>query len=73
MKGDKRGQPSLVDSAATEKPHVRDYLIVAVGDPGVARQIVLADPNKPVGMDGTTAKRRRLFEHDRLQAKFVGS
>src|SRR6516225_2561028 len=71
--GDKRGQSSLVDSAAAEKPQVGEYLIVAVGDPGVARQMVLPDPNKPVGMDGTTAELRRLFEHDRLQAKFVGS
>jgi hypothetical protein len=46
---------------------------VAVGDPGVARQIVLADPNEPVGMDGATAQRRRFFEHGRLQAKFAGS
>ena len=71
--GDKRDQPSLVDSAATEKTHVGEYLIVTVGDPGIARQIVLADPDEPVGMDGATAERRRLFEHDRLQAKFVGS
>ena len=27
------------------------------------------DPNEP----GATAQRRRFFEHDRLQAKFVGS
>src|SRR5215472_15679411 len=26
--GDKRGQPILIDSAATEKPHVGEYLIV---------------------------------------------
>jgi len=32
---------------------------VPVGDPGVARQMVRPDPNKPVGMDGTTAERRR--------------
>jgi hypothetical protein len=25
------------------------------------------------GMDATTAERRRFFEHDRLQAEFVGS
>jgi len=25
---------------------------VAVADPGVSRQIVLADPDEPVGMDG---------------------
>ena len=71
--GDKRDQPSLVDSAATEKSQIGEYLIVAIGDPGVARQMVLPDPNKPVGMDGTTAERRRLFEYDRLQAQFVGS
>jgi len=58
--GHKRGQPSLVDSAATEKPHVGEYLIVAVGDPGIAGQIVLADPDEPVGMDGATAELRRF-------------
>ena len=70
---DKRGQPSLVYSATSEKSHVREYLIVAIGDPGIAGQIVLADPDETVGMDGATSKLRRLFEHDRLQAKFVGS
>src|SRR6516165_10604925 len=71
--GDKRGQPSLVDSATTEKPHVREYLIVAIGHPGIAGQIVLANPDEPVGMDGATSELRRFFQHDRLQAKFVGS
>ena len=28
---DKRGEPSLVDSAATEKPHVGEHLIVERG------------------------------------------
>jgi hypothetical protein len=71
--GDKCGQASLVDSAATQKPHIGEYLITAVGDLGIARQMVLADPDQPVGMDRATTKRRCLFEHDRLQAKFVGS
>src|SRR5215467_13496775 len=64
--GDKRGQPSLVDSATTEKPHVREYLIVAIGHPGIAGQIVLADPDEPVGMDRATSELRRFFQHDRL-------
>jgi len=64
--GDKRGQPSLVDSAATEKTHVGEYLIVTVGDPGIARQIVLADPDEPVGMDGTTTERRSLFQNNAM-------
>jgi len=34
--------------------------------------MVLADPDEPIGMDCATTERRRLFEHDRLQAKFVG-
>jgi hypothetical protein len=58
VNGDKRGQGSLVDSAATEKPHVGEYLIVTVGDPGVARQMVLADPDEPIGMDSATAENR---------------
>ena len=70
--GDKRFQPSLVDSAATEKSHVGEHLIATVCDPGIARQMVLADPDEPIGMDCATTERRRLFEHDRLQAKFVG-
>src|SRR5437660_2292195 len=71
--GDKRGQPSFVDSAAAEKSQVGEYLIAAVGDPGLARQIVLANPDEAVGMNRATTERRRLFEHDRLQAKLVNS
>ena len=71
--GDKRGQTSFVDSAAAEKSQVGEYLIAAIGDPGLARQIVLADPDEAVGMNRATTERRRLFEHDRLQAKLVSS
>src|SRR6267154_6513207 len=66
--GDKRGQPSFIDTAAAEKSQVGKYLIAAVGDPGLARQIVLADPDEAVGMNRATTERRRLFEHDWLQA-----
>jgi hypothetical protein len=70
--GDKCRQSSLVDSATAQKPHIGEDLVTAVGDPGIARQMVLAAPDQPVGMDRTTTKRRRLFEPDRLQVKFVG-
>jgi hypothetical protein len=45
-----RFQPSLVDSAATEKSHVGEHLIATVCDPGIARQMVLADPDEPITM-----------------------
>src|SRR5580704_8516677 len=69
---DESGQSSLVDRAAAQKPHIGEYLVTAVGDLGLSRQMVLADPDQPVGMDCTAAKRCRLFEHDRPQTKFVG-
>src|SRR5437762_320026 len=34
--------------------------------------MVLADPDQPIGMNGAAAKRRRLFEDDRLQAERMG-
>jgi hypothetical protein len=51
VNGDKRGQGSLVDSAATEKPHVGEYLIVTVEDPGVARQMVLPYDARDLAFD----------------------
>jgi hypothetical protein len=42
-------------------------------NPASRRKWFLADTDEPVDMDGDAAELRRLFEQDRLQAKFVGS
>ena len=70
---DKGGHSRLVDVAATEKPQIGGHLVAGVAVALCLRQMVLANPDEPVGIDRAAAQSARLFEHHRPQAEFAGS
>src|ERR1700740_2303876 len=69
---DKRGHPVVVETAAAEKPQIGDDLVPRVAVAGGLRQMILSDPDQPVGIDRPATQGACLFEDDRLQAQFVG-
>ena len=61
---DESGQPIVIDIAATKKPHIGEDFISAIAAPGSLRQVVLAHPDEPIGMNRGAANRGRLFQDD---------
>src|SRR6202047_5695741 len=69
---DERGHSRVVATAAAEKPHIGNDFVPRVAVAGRLCQMIVANPDQPIGTDSDASEPAGLFENERPQAEFVG-